>query len=133
MFSSEQHFVINGEYDSMLEKVIDLALNLSDTKNIKSFYKDEKGLVLCSFEWDGSTSYPFVPTTKVLVEQIKQYISNLTDVEIFALAGPEPGVDGEVVLGWEVFCPLWYGDNKIEKYHWSAIIAVRPSWIIYAK
>lgn len=133
MFSSEQNFTINGEYDSALEKVLELAMTLSGTKTIKSFYKDKRGLVLCKYECNGATEYPFEPTIKVLVEQINQYIDSLSNEEILLLAGDEPDNDGTVVLGWEVFHPLWYGDNKIEKYEFAAVIAVRPCWIVYGK
>lgn len=133
MFSSEQTFTINGDNDNFLEKVLKLALELSGTKAIKSFYKDVRGLVLCGYECKGATEYPFEPTVKVLVEQINQYISKLSSTEVFQLAGPEPDNDGTVRLGWEVFCPLWFGDNKIEKYEWEAVIAVRPCWIVYGK
>lgn len=133
MFSSEQTFTINGEHDLALEKVLNLAMELSGEKAIKAFYKDKRGLVFCSYKCDGSTEYPFEPTIKVLVEQIKQYIDNLSSEEVLLLAGKEPDNDGTVILGWEVFYPLWYGDNEIEKYEWSAVIAVRPCWIVYGK
>lgn len=123
MFSSEQTFTINGDHNSALEKVLELAMTLSGTKTIESFYKDARG----------STEYPFKPTTKVLVEQISQYIDDLSAEEIWSLAGEEPDIDGTVRLGWEVFHPLWYGDNKIDKYELAAVIAVRPSWIVYGK
>lgn len=133
LFSSEQTFTINGEYDDALEKVLTLALELSGTKSIKAFYKDIKGLVLCDYKCSRGTEYPFEPTIKVLVEQIKQYIKSLSKEEIVALAGIAPDNDGTVVLGWEVFHPLWYGENKIENYELSALIAVRPCWIVYGK
>ena len=133
MFSSEQTFTINGEYDDALERVLKLAMELSGTKTIKSFYKDVRGLVFCDYKCSGSTEYPFEPTIKVLVEQINQYINNLSSEEILLLAGTEPDNDGTVVLGWEVFHPLWYGDNEIEKYELAAVFAVRPCWIIYGK
>ena len=133
MFSTEQRFTINGEYDEALEKVLKLAMELSGEKSIKSFYKDKKGLVFCSYKCCGLTEYPFEPTIKVLVEQIKDYIKNLSEEDVLLLAGNAPDVDGTVVLGWEVFYPLWYGENEVEKFEWSAVFAVRPSWIIYAK
>lgn len=133
MFSSEQTFTINGEDDSALEKVLALALELNGIKNVQSFYKDKKGLVFCWYKCDRSTEYPFTPTIKVLVEQINQYINNLSDEEILSLAGNAPDNDGTVILGWEVFYPLWYGENKIEKYELSAVLAVRPCWIVYGK
>lgn len=120
MFSSEQTFTINGEYDLALEKVLNLAMELSNTKAIKAFYKDKKGLVFCSYKCYGSTEYPFEPTIKVLVEQIKQYIDNLSSEEVRLLAGIAPDNDGTVVLGWEVFYPL-QKYNLVEK---AAMMAV---------
>lgn len=137
MFSSEQTFTINGDSNEALTKVLQLALDLSGwgqtKKQIKAFYEDKNGLVLCSYECSGSTAYPFEATIPVLVEQINQYIKKLSDKDILRLAGEEPDNDGTVRLGWEVFHPLWYGDNKIDRYELAAVIAVRPCWIVYGK
>lgn len=133
MFSSEQKFTINGDNNKALSKVLQLALDLCGWNGIKAFYEDKNGLVLCSYDCDGSTKYPFEATIPVLVEQINQYINNLSSEDVLRLAGEEPDNDGGVKLGWEVFCPLWYGENKIEHYVLDAVIAVRPCWIIYGK
>lgn len=133
MFSSEQTFTINGNSNEALRKVLQLALEISGTSDVKAFYEDKNGLVLCRYDCSGSTSYPFKATIPVLVEQINEYISNLSSEDIIRLAGEEPDNDGTVVLGWEVFHPLWFGINEIEKYEQSAIIAVRPCWIVYGK
>lgn len=133
MFSSEQKFTINGCDDDVLEKVLGLAIELSGWKGVKSFYEDKNGLVFCGYECDGSTKYPFEATIPVLVEQINQYIKNLSREDIIRLAGGEPDIDGSVELGWEVFHPLWYGENEIEKYELAGILAVRPCWIVFAK
>lgn len=133
MFSSEQTFTINGDNNQALEKVLQLALDLCGWKGIEAFYKDVNGLVLCGYKCSGSTEYPFEATVPVLVEQINLYIKNLSSEDILRLAGEEPDNDGTVRLGWEVFYPLWYGDNKINKYELAAVIAVRPCWIIYGK
>lgn len=137
MFSSQQTFTINGDNDKALEKVLQLALELSswskNDREIKAFYEDKNGLVLCSYECVGSTAYPFTATIPVLVEHINQYLDKLSDEEVLRMAGPEPDNDGTVRLGWEVFHPLWYGENEIDKYELAAVIAVRPCWIIYGK
>ena len=133
MFSSEQTFTINGDKNNVLEKVLQLALDLCGWKGIKAFYEDKNGLVLCSYECSGSTIYPFEATIPVLVEQINQYIDNLSNEDVLRLAGIEPDIDGSVRLGWEVFHPLWYGENKVDKYELAAVIAVRPCWIVYGK
>lgn len=133
MFSSEQTFTINGDYNVDLAKILQLALDLSGWKEIKAFYEDKNGLVLCGYKCSGSTEYPFKATIPVLVEQINQYIENLTSEDILRLAGTEPDNDGTVSLGWEVFHPLWYGENEIDKYELAAILAVRPCWIVYGK
>lgn len=132
MFSSEQKFVIDGETDSNLAKVIQLVFDISGEKKIKSFYNDKNGLVFCTSEEDGN-KYPFEPTVTVLVEQINQYIKNLSQEDIKRLAGYEPGIDGTVVLGWEVFCPTYGGTEDLENHKWSELFAVRPKWIVYAK
>ena len=103
MFSSEQTFTINGDNDEALKKVLQLALDLSGWKGIKAFYEDVNGLVLCGYKCNGSIEYPFEATIPVLVEQINQYINNLSSEVIFRLAGEEPDNDGTVRLGWEVF------------------------------
>ena len=133
MFSSEQTFIINGDNNESLSKVLQLALDISGSKEIKAFYEDKNGLVLCAYECNGSTKYPFKATIPVLVEQINQYIENLSCEDIVRLAGGEPYIDGTVKLGWEVFHPLWYGENGIDKYELAAVLAVRPCWIIYGK
>lgn len=133
MFSSEQTFTINGDNNENLKRVLQLALDISGWKRIGAFYEDVNGLVLCSYECDGSTVYSFEATIPVLVEQVNQYIKNLSSEDILRLAGEEPDNDGTVRLGWEVFHPLWYGDNKIDKYEPAAVIAVRPCWIVYGK
>ena len=137
MFSSQQTFTINGDNDKALEKVLQLALELSswsqNDREIKAFYEDTNGLVLCSYDCVGSTVYPFKATIPVLVEHINQYLNKLSDKDIRRLAGEEPDNDGTVRLGWEVFHPLWYGENEIEKYELAAVIAVRPCWIVYGK
>ena len=132
MFVSSQKFVINGESYDSLARVIEFALKLSNS-SIKAFYKDVRGLVLCSYECEGSTLYPFEPTVPVLVEQVKQYLSELTSEELTSMAGLEPEYAESTHLGWEVFHPLWYGDYKIDKYNLAAVIAIRPSWIVYGK
>jgi len=132
MFSSEQKFAINGYNDDALGKVLSLALEISGEK-IKAFYNDKRGLVFCSYNDHGSTLYPFEATIPVLIEQIRQYIEGLSNDEVESLAGPEPGIDGSVELGWEVFHPLWYGEYEIENYECSAVLAVRPCWIVFAK
>lgn len=132
MFSSEQTFTINGDNNKALEKVLELALTLSG-REIEFFYEDINGLVLCSYECKGSTSYPFKATIPILIEQINQYIDNLSKEDILRLAGEEPNIDGSIRLGWEIFHPLWYGQNKIHQYELAAVIAVRPCWIIYDK
>ena len=138
MFSSEQTFTINGDDDNMLQKVLELALECCGWKGeINAFYEDINGLVFCpyksKYDKDDVFEYPFKPTIPVIVEQIKQYINNLSTDEIIRLAGLEPCIDGTVNLGWELFHPLWFGPNEIENYKQSAILAVRPCWIIYAK
>lgn len=133
MFSSEQNFTINGDDDKALEKVLQLALDLCGWKEIKAFYEDKNGLVLCAYKCSGSTEYPFKATIPVLVEQINQYIDNLSNEDVLRLAGEAPDNDGTVILGWEVFHPLWYGKNEIDKYELAAVIAVRPCWIVYGK
>ena len=55
------------------------------------------------------------------------------DEDISRLAGEAPDNDGTVLLGWEVFHPLWYGENEIDKYELAAVLAVRPCWIVYGK
>lgn len=132
MFSDMQTFTINGDEDKTLEKVLKFAIDFSEFE-VEAFFKDKKGLVFCAYECDDSIKYPFKPTPKVLVEQIKQYIKNLTDEEFIELAGPRPDNDGIVNFGWEVFHPLWYGENEIENYDNAAILAVRPCWIVYGK
>lgn len=133
MFSDTQTFTINGKDDEALKRVLKLALELCGWKGIKAFYEDVNGLVFCAYECDGSTKYPFEPTIPVLAEQVNQYINNLSSEDIVRLAGGEPDIDGIVELGWEVFHPLWYGENEIEKYEIAAILAVRPCWIVYGK
>lgn len=131
MFSSEQTFIIDGDNDENLTKVIQLIFDISKDK-VESFYQDAKGLVFCYNEKDGNT-YPFEPTIAVLVEQIKQYIKNLSQEDVERLAGYAPCVDGTIVLGWEVFCPKYYGTENLENHKWSELFAVRPKWIAYAK
>ena len=133
MFSSEQTFTINGDNYTMLDKVLELAINLSGWKSIKAFYYDEKGLVLCPYKCGDSVEYPFVPSITTLREHIRSYINDLSSEDILRLAGEEPDNDGTVRLGWEVFYPLWYGENKITNYEQAAILAVRPCWIVYGK
>ena len=133
MFNSEQTFTINGDNNVSLSKVLQLALDISGCKEIKAFYEDKNGLVLCAYECNGSTKYPFKATIPVLVEQINQYIESLSCEDIVRLAGGEPYMDGTVRLGWEVFHPLWYEENGIDKYELAAVLAVRPCWIIYGK
>ena len=133
MFSSEQTFTINGDNNEMLEKVLQLALDVCGWKGIKAFYEDKNGLVFCTYECNGSTKYPFEATVPVLVEQINQYIKKMSMEDVKKLAGTAPDNDGTVRLGWEVFHPLWYGENKIEKYELAAVLAIRPCWIVYGK
>ncbi len=134
MFSSMQVLNINGDSDEALELALDFALKIAGREKIKAFRKDPKGLAFYSVTVEsGTTEYPFPATTKVLVEQIKDYINNLSREEVFNLAGPCPDIDGSVELGWELFHPLWYGENALEKYDDWAFLAVRPSWIVYAK
>ena len=133
MFSSEQNFTINGDDNQTLEKVLKLALDICEYDEIEAFYEDKNGLVLCAYECSGSTKYPFKATVPILVEHINQYIESLSSEDILRLAGKEPDNDGDVVLGWEVFHPLWYGKNEILKYELASVIAVRPCWIVYGK
>lgn len=133
MFSSEQTFTINGDNNESLAKVLHLAMELIGHHQIKAFYEDKNGLVLCDYKCSGSTEYPFVPTVPILVEQINQYLDNLSDKDILRLAGEEPDNDGTVRLGWEVFHPLWYGENEIDNYEIASVIAIRPCWIVYGK
>lgn len=133
MFSCQQSFTINGDNREALARVLNLALELSGYKKVKAFYEDKNGLVFCWSSCKGASSYPFEATVPVLVEQIFQYISNLTCEDVIRLAGEEPDIDGTVYLGWEIFYPLWYGENEIDKYEWAAMLAVRPCWIVYSK
>ena len=138
MFSSQQTFTINGDNNEALAKVLQLALELSNwsksgRREIKAFYEDKNGLVLCSYDCCGSTAYPLMATVPVLVEHINQYLDKLSNDDVLRLAGPKPDNDGTVRLGWEVFHPLWYGENKIDKYELAAVVAVRPCWIVYGK
>ena len=132
MFSDLQTFTINGESKKALEEVLQLVIKLSGWE-IKAFFKDKNGLVFCAYKCDGDTEYSFKPTIPVLVEQIYQYLDELDVEDIIRLAGEEPDIDGTIRLGWEVFHPLWYGENEIDKFNGNAIIAVRPCWIIYGK
>lgn len=133
MFSSEQTFTINGDNNEALEKVLKLALELSGWKGFEAFYEDRNGLVLCAYECSSSTAYPFKAPISLLIKQINEYIKKLSSEDILRLAGKEPNNDGIVRLGWEVFHPLWYGENGIDKYEPAAVIAVRPCWIVYGK
>ena len=133
IFSSEQKFTINGEDNQTLEKVLQLALEICGWKEIKAFYEDPNGLVFCAYGTNGTIEYQFKATPAVLVEHINQYLNKLSDEAILRLAGKAPDNDGDVVLGWEVFHPLWYGENKINDYKLSAILAIRPCWIVYGK
>lgn len=130
MFSSEQTFTINGDKYEILAKVIEFALKISGHIDVGGYYVDKKGLVWCSY---GGSSYPFKATIPIMVEQAKQYIEGLTYEETERLAGEEPDNDGSVYLGWEVFYPLWYGDNGLENYSSGAFLAIRPCWIVYGK
>lgn len=130
MFSSEQTFTINGDKYETLSKVIDFALKISGHSDVEGYYIDKQGLVWCSY---GGSPYPFKATTPIMVEQAKQYIEGLTHEETERLAGEEPDNDGSVYLGWEVFYPLWYGDNGLENYSSGAFLAIRPCWIVYGK
>ena len=132
MFSDLQTFTISGETKEELQKVLQLAVKLSGW-DIKAFFKDKNGLVFCYYKGNGDTEYPFKPTVPVLVEQIYQYLDDLDTEDTVRLAGGEPDIDGSVRLGWEVFHPLWYGENEIEKYNDNAVIAVRPCWVVYGK
>ena len=133
MFSSEQTFTVNGDNDKALSKVLHLALELSGVKNIKAFYEDKNGLVLCNYVCNGAIEYPFEATVPSLVEHIYQYISKLSSDDILRLAWICPDNDGIVRLGWEVFHPLWYGEDEIGNYDLAAVLAVRPCWIVYGK
>ena len=133
MFSTEQHFTINGEGQGALIKVLEFARSLGGWKQVTCFRCDENGLVFYSYENEDGTRYPFPPSDTVLAEHILSYIKSLSSEDILRLAGIEPNVDGSVRLGWEVFHPLWYGENKISKYDGTEILAVRPSWVVYAK
>lgn len=135
IFSSEQKFTINGEDNKVLEKVLQLALEICGWKEIKAFYEDPNGLVFCAYGagTEGTIEYPFKATPAILVEHINQYLDKLSDEAILRLAGEAPDNDGDVILGWEIFHPLWYGENKINNYKLSAILAVRPCWITYGK
>ena len=132
MFSSLQNFTVNGDDYKDLEKVLDLVFDLSES-DVKAFYEDKNGLVFCAYKDDRNISYPFKPNNVVLAEQIKQYIDNLSYEDIVRLAGEEPDDDGDVLLGWELFHPLWYGKDYIELWDDDDIIAVRPCWIVYGK
>lgn len=132
MFSDLQTFTISGETKEDLQEVLQLAVKLSGW-DIKAFFQDKNGLVFCCYKGNGDTEYPFKPTFPVLVEQIYQYLDDLDTEDIVRLAGGEPDIDGSVRLGWEVFHPLWYGENEIEKYNGNAVIAVRPCWVVYGK
>ena len=132
MLSDMQTFTISGETKEALQEVLQLAIKLSGW-SIKAFFQDKNGLVFCFYKSNGDTEYPFKPTVPVLVEQVYQYLDDLNAEDITRLAGNEPDIDGTVVLGWEVFHPLWYGENEIEKYNDNAVIAVRPCWIVYGK
>lgn len=131
MFSSCQIFAVNGDNDKDLEKAIQLALDLSEDE-INSFKIDEDGLHL---SWTDDikdyTNYPFKPTTKVIVEHYKNYLSKIEDIE--KLIGEEPDIDGSIHLGWKVFHPLWYGEYKVNDYTLYDIIVIKPDWIIYGK
>ena len=133
MFSSEQTFTINGDNNETLKKVLSLALDLCGWRKIEAFYEDKNGLVFCGYKCSGSIDYPFAATVPVLAEHVNEYIKNLSSEDILRLAGEKPDNDGIVRLGWEVFYPLWYGKNEIEKYESAAILAVRPCWIVYGK
>lgn len=132
MFNSLQTFTINGDDNKVLEKVLQCAFEICG-ESVESFYEDKNGLVFCSHCYGDSTKYPFKATIPILVEQINQYINNLSNEDILRLAGKEPYSDGTVELGWEIFYPLWYGENEIERYEDEAILAVRPHWIVYGK
>lgn len=132
MFSSKQKFNINGEDNESLAKALQLALDLSE-RTIEAFYEDKNGLVFCSYNCEGCTKYPFEATVPILVEHAAQYLTNLPIDDKLRLAGEEPDMDGGAYLGWEVFHPLWYGENELENYNLAAVIAVRPCWIVYGK
>jgi hypothetical protein len=137
MFSTMQNFVINGDNYDSLKKVIDFALAISgDT--IKCYRREAEGLMFCDRKITEEVYYPFNPSPELLAEQVKEYIGRLSDEEILAMAGKRPAVDGAVILGWEVFYPLWCettltARNSIKNYRDNEVIAVRPSWIVYAK
>ena len=134
MFSSEQAFVINGDNNEALSKVLQLALDLSGTKEIEAFYEDPNGLVLCRHGCKGAIKYPFKATIPILVEQINQYTHRFSGEALDYLAGRKPDVDGTVRIGWVVFCPTYDGLYQLREYnYWDAVVAVRPCWIVYDK
>lgn len=131
MFSSNQIFTINGDNNEDLEKAIQLALDLSEDK-INSFRIDEDGLHLSWIkDRDNYTNYPFEPTTKVIVEHFKDYLSKIENIE--EIIGEEPDIDGSIYLGWKVFHPLWYGEYEVKNYTFHDIVVIKPDWIIYGK
>lgn len=142
MFSSNQSFTICGETDEALAKVLQLAIELDGGSMYEAYYDDDNGLCFCSIgvdkadsdeEDEGITNYAPAPTVNSLVEHIKQWLASLSAERKAAMAGPMPNIDGSVYLGWEVFCPKWYGKDALADYKWNVTLAVRPHWICYHK
>lgn len=87
--------------------------------------------MICEYNCPGDeTTYPLKVNAKILVEQIYNYINDLSTEDILKMAGEEPDTDGSVILGWELFYPSWYGEYKIDPYKPRAI---KPTWIVYRK
>ena len=132
MFSSEQRLTVNGDDYENLKKTLEFAINLNE-HDVVSFYKDKKGLIFCDYAVENTIQYPFTSTPTVLAEQIEQYIKSLSYDEICEMAGEAPDNDGDIILGWELFFPSWYGDDEPDRYESQSFLAVRPCWIIYGK
>jgi len=144
MFSSGQIFKINGDDISNLEKVLNLAFELSENTPKSISYDPIKGLI---FGWLGEDKYgyksfPVKLNVGICLELAKNYLESPevseTYNKLMNVNDEEGGFnddDGTIKYGWEVFIPQnKYRDKEygIEE-PFYAIVGIRPILTFYGK
>lgn len=127
-------FNINGEGDSMLEKVIELALmqrhqSLNPTASAWAFIPD-KGLVLYWLVRENTHRFLTPLTAKALTPMVSEWVRSDEALNMkFEGWDGDCDHDGSNSLGWRVYCEDW-GQIGGDPY---TICAIRPAYMWHGK
>ncbi|MBO5435634.1 hypothetical protein J6A31_07560 [bacterium] len=137
MLSYHQSFFINGLLGKELKTGMSCVLKAVGNQVVGHVISRE-GIILHDCDTAGISRYSHELKVFDLMRIVRDYIDELSEAEVWQLAGKQPDVDEKHVakLGWVAFTPYsdcLYNCYSLNDFSSSAIMVIRPEWIVVDK